>query len=41
MKKLAIIIPVFSLMSFIQLDNNKDAYIMYDSKGKKRIILIY
>ena len=35
MKKLAIIIPVFSLMSFIQLDNNKDAYIMYDSKGKK------
>jgi uncharacterized iron-regulated protein len=35
MKKIIITISIFAAMSFAQMHSNKDAYIIYDSKGKK------
>jgi uncharacterized iron-regulated protein len=35
MKKILVTVSIFAAMSFAQIHSNKDAYIIYDSKGKK------
>lgn len=35
MKKILVTVSIFAAMSFTQIHSNKDAYIIYDGKGKK------
>jgi uncharacterized iron-regulated protein len=35
MKKILVTVSIFAAMSFAKIHSNKDAYIIYDSKGKK------